>query len=271
MGIFDGLLLLSDMDGTLLTMEKELTEENARAAEYFIANGGKFSVATGRAKRAMEYFLPRLKINAPAVLFNGSIIYDFERDAATCQMPIEFEQANAFARDIMARFPWAGFEIYLADSEFVAQNSDMTRRHFKAIQLEIIERRLEEIATPWIKFNITGNAEDMVAVEKYCIDTYGGKYFMQFSSTRFFEIMANGADKGSGAIKVCEHCGIAREKLFAIGDSFNDLELLKCAAFSFAPKNAIAQIREIADCVLTDNNNHVLAAAVDYIEKMVGK
>ena len=81
MGRFDGVMILTDMDGTLLNSQRQLSRGNQEAARYFMEQGGLFSVATGRAKRAMEYFMPELAINAPAVLFNGSVVYDFEKNA----------------------------------------------------------------------------------------------------------------------------------------------------------------------------------------------
>ena len=65
MGRFDGVMILTDMDGTLLNSQRQLSRGNQEAARYFMEQGGLFSVATGRAKRAMEYFMPELQINAP--------------------------------------------------------------------------------------------------------------------------------------------------------------------------------------------------------------
>ena len=53
MGRFDGVMILTDMDGTLLNSQRQLSRGNQEAAGYFMEQGGLFSVATGRAKRAM--------------------------------------------------------------------------------------------------------------------------------------------------------------------------------------------------------------------------
>jgi hydroxymethylpyrimidine pyrophosphatase-like HAD family hydrolase len=57
MGKFDGILLLSDLDGTLLSGTRVISPENLEALRYFMAEGGRFSVATGRSKPGMEHFL----------------------------------------------------------------------------------------------------------------------------------------------------------------------------------------------------------------------
>lgn len=85
MGKFDGLLLVSDFDNTLVYTEEALqkcvdmppvSDKNRAALEYFMANGGLFAVATGRAKPAFETVVDGIPMNAPTVLFNGAAIYD---------------------------------------------------------------------------------------------------------------------------------------------------------------------------------------------------
>ena len=83
---FNGLLLVSDFDNTLVYTEEALqkcvdmppvSDENRAAIEYFMDNGGIFSVATGRAKPAFETVVDGIPMNGPTVLFNGAAIYDF--------------------------------------------------------------------------------------------------------------------------------------------------------------------------------------------------
>lgn len=75
MGIFDGYLLVSDMDGTLLNSNGKLSEENKKAIEYFVDNGGQFTLATGR---MLPYIYQSCKRTER---FNGlgyDIIYDID-------------------------------------------------------------------------------------------------------------------------------------------------------------------------------------------------
>ncbi len=54
---FDGYVIYSDLDGTLLNNNKEVSDENKEFINYFIENGGKFSIATGRAFEATEKYI----------------------------------------------------------------------------------------------------------------------------------------------------------------------------------------------------------------------
>ncbi len=78
MGIFDGIALLSDMDGTLLN-GGILSREHVQALEYFTQNGGLFVPATGRAEDFLLQNYPELPLNSYCIVRNGTTIYDIER------------------------------------------------------------------------------------------------------------------------------------------------------------------------------------------------
>ena len=92
MGKFSGVLIASDYDNTMVYTEGALksggplpsvSRENREAVEYFMAEGGTFSVATGRALPSFSRVREGVPMNGPTVLFNGAAIYDF----ATCTRP----------------------------------------------------------------------------------------------------------------------------------------------------------------------------------------
>ena len=78
MGKFDGVLLVSDFDGTIYGSKYEIGERNRKALCTFMDQGGRFTVATGRAYRTFAEYMPTVPINAPIILSNGSNLYDFE-------------------------------------------------------------------------------------------------------------------------------------------------------------------------------------------------
>ena len=77
MAKFDGLLLCTDLDDTLLTDDKRVSEENIAALQYFMENGGLFTFATGRVPEGARLMLQYIVPNAPMVCFNGGAIYDY--------------------------------------------------------------------------------------------------------------------------------------------------------------------------------------------------
>ena len=88
MGKFDGVLLASDFDNTLIYTEAalrsgepvpDLSPRNREALEYFMGRGGRFAVATGRALAAFRHYADKVPVNAPCVVCNGAAIYDFAK------------------------------------------------------------------------------------------------------------------------------------------------------------------------------------------------
>lgn len=88
MGRFDGVLLASDFDNTLIYTEDALLrgepipplpERNRQALTYFMAEGGRFAISTGRALAAFEKYAPLVPMNAPGVICNGAALYDFTK------------------------------------------------------------------------------------------------------------------------------------------------------------------------------------------------
>ena len=80
MGKFDGVLLVSDFDDTLYDSHCQVPRRNLEALDRFLAQGGRFTVATGRAHRTFAPYVHLAPVNAPVVLSNGSAIYDFQKD-----------------------------------------------------------------------------------------------------------------------------------------------------------------------------------------------
>ena len=80
MGKFDGVLLVSDFDDTLYAPDVAVPERNVSAIRYFTGEGGRFTVATGRAHRTFAPYVHLVPLNAPVILSNGAAIYDFQAD-----------------------------------------------------------------------------------------------------------------------------------------------------------------------------------------------
>ena len=72
----DNILLIADIDGTLVTDDKQIPEKNKAAIREFTEKGGVFTIATGRGVTLARPVAEELEIGAPAVVFNGAAVYD---------------------------------------------------------------------------------------------------------------------------------------------------------------------------------------------------
>ncbi|HEY5523718.1 MAG TPA: HAD-IIB family hydrolase, partial [Clostridium sp.] len=148
--IFDGYLLVSDMDGTLLNSEKKISKRNLKAIEYFVNEGGKFTVATGRMVQSVEMFINQLKIELPTILHNGAKIYDYKNNNVISQYPIEEDRKEALRR-IKKDKPNIGIEIFAEEIVYIYTSCQLTKRYEKH-SFNVVYNMPEEIwEKEWLK------------------------------------------------------------------------------------------------------------------------
>ena len=71
---YDDILLISDLDGTIIPLYEGISEENVRAVNAFTAAGGAFAVATGRMPASALPYLDGMTVSAPSIFFNGALL-----------------------------------------------------------------------------------------------------------------------------------------------------------------------------------------------------
>ena len=148
MGKFDGVLLVSDFDDTLYDSHHQVPERNRRALDYFRSQGGRFTVATGRARRTFAPYVHLAPINAPVILSNGSAIYDFQQDRFLVQTyldPRAPQDMTALAADI----PEIGFEAYHNEDIYVHNFNSVTAGHMKKVGTGYTACPIDHMPTPW--------------------------------------------------------------------------------------------------------------------------
>lgn len=270
---FEGMLLASDMDGTLLDKNRRISPRNEEAIRYFTDEGGLFSLATGRTPQAVQAYWAQLPCNAPCILLNGALICTPDQKViARVGMPPE---TRTLVQEVVRAFPAVGCEIYAGERVFVRQMNDITRQHMEALQMHYEELTQEQLNEPpddsalcaqWSKVNITGFPDQIAAVKRF-LQPYRDGFCMASSFPVFWEITPAGVHKGAALQKIIPLCGLAPENVYAIGDSFNDEMLLRVAHTGFAPANADEAILRVAQVVVSDNNSNAVADAIDWIEQ----
>lgn len=265
---FEGMLLASDFDGTLLDSSRKISAENREALEYFTVNGGYFTPATGRVPNAALDYCAALPVNTPCIFLNGAIIYDFykKRILRTSGLP---EAVKQLAKNIIQNFPHIGVEIFTANGAYIAHRSQVTVWHFEALHLPLNEIDMDDFipTSSWCKVNLTGGTDELHEVMRY-LQPYHAQYEMSSSNPLFYEITAHGSNKGNALLYVADLIGVSHENVFAAGDSYNDLSMLQAAAKAFVPKNADSGICAQADQLVSSNDSHAIRDVVTYLDQL---
>lgn len=257
-------VLYADMDGTLIGKDQRISEENIAAIRRFVACGGKFSVATGRSEAIAAPFLQELPINAPAILYNGSAVYDFAAGAFLHRQTLDDALAQTLVRTAIAVYPEACVEVFCGGPIKLPNPSGMADHYMEAERQPYCLAKPEDCINV-MKLMLYGEHEHLRKVEEAFYRICGGQGFVSTYSAPFYlEILPQNISKGSALRFVMEHLGYDAREFAAIGDYYNDMEMLRAAALSAAPENAPEAVRACADVVVRDHCHHAVA---DFIDK----
>ena len=281
MGKFDGVLLASDFDNTLIYTEEalrsgapvpELSAENRRALEYFMAGGGRFAIATGRALASFHAFAGAVPMNAPSVVCNGAAIYDFEKEEY-----VEVALLDGNVRDrvqqALDRFPSVAVEAYHIDNVIHAVHPNAITRHHEHITHVSVEEKpsLLDVPLPLGKLLFEEEHPVLEQVRTYLEQRGWAKdYELIFSNESLLELTRRGANKGGMVLRLAEKLGISREHVYCVGDEANDLSMLAVAAEGFAPGNCVHAVRSSGATIVADSRNSAVAEVVAVLDRKYG-
>ena len=147
----NGLLLVTDMDGTMLTTDKHISNENIAAIRAFQKAGGRFSIATGRSIPSLEHYVHLLQIDTPVILYNGGAIYDYDKREILWHSILS-ENAELYVRDVYEKFPEIGIEILLDDQIYVARTNAIVKNILTPSSFLILFVKLRRLRRDGLKF-----------------------------------------------------------------------------------------------------------------------
>ncbi len=270
MGRFEGVLIATDLDGTLLNSRKEIDLETWRAIAYFTEEGGLFTVATGRMFQSFRTLKDKVPYNAPVVFANGAQIYDYQTGQILWQLDLPASFAKA-AQKLLDTFPEAALEIYTHDSCHVVQPNEITLEHMRSFQIpHTFCEKTSDVPGTWLKALLTAPPAVLQQAAEMAKGMATGAAF-RFSTPYFLEMFNAETDKGRGVLRLAKLLDVSPEHVYTVGDQENDMDMLSVAAVSFAPKNADPKVLEEADVILPDNNHNTVAALITFLNKRYGE
>ena len=254
------IILLSDMDGTLLNTQGVVSKENQEAVNYFIENGGLFGIATGRSQLNSVLFLDEIKVNAPCILYNGCGVYDFAAKQFLMLHELPKKKLTTFLIHCLSEFSEVTIQIYCPGMCYFISPITQADPHIVEIHQPCEFCGIEDIMElPWIKILFCGEPDDLKAMNEQMV-YYGLEQEISwvFSSEIYLEYLPYGVNKGSALQQIREKIG-SDYKIYAVGDYNNDIEMLQTADVGIATQNAIQTLKEIADRITVCNDESAIA------------
>ncbi len=248
------LLVVSDVDGTLLKAGLPLPQKNIDAVAEFIARGGNFTICTGRGLHAAKKVVDSFGIRIPSIHCNGGIIYDFSA-GRTLKETFVVPAARKATQAILDAFPSMGIELVVGNEIWTPKLNRAIQDHLDSFGLSYTMMPLRDASDGWNKVLFADEPEVVDSVIAYVQDNirpdpeYAELDFVR-TSPYYYELIPNGINKGAALLELADIMGIARENTVAVGDFYNDLPLLETAAISAVVSEAPEQLKSRADYVV---------------------
>lgn len=263
MGIFDGILICTDLDGTLLKENKTISKENLDAIDFFKREGGYFTFVTGRMPFYASDMYNIVKPNAPFGCINGGGLYDHVAGEYiwTSVLP---NDAVELIKYIDESFSDVGIQVNtFYETYFCKENSTMA--HFREItNIPNVVKNYNDIKEPLSKVIFGSDYNDIILNIERALKSHPLANNFDFirSQSDLFEILPKGIGKGIAITKLVEYLNIDKNKTVAIGDYNNDISMFYAAKAGIAVSNACAEALEAADFVTVSNEENAVARVI---------
>lgn len=276
-------LFATDLDGTLLNRDSQISPENAAAIHRAQQEGLKVTIATGRVYSDVVGICQEGGINTPVIGSNGATIHDADGNRLY-HLPLERETAASVMQWLEEHecyyeastqqgiyAPISSHDTMLAEMDRILGTSpgeDVERliravkKHYDKKDYQRVHSHQEIPAEAYI-YNIMAFSLDPDQLQK------GRAYFasrsdvaMVVSSEHNFEMQHPDVSKGNALTKLAAHLNISMEDTAAIGDNFNDVSMLKMAGLGIAMGNGEPEIQALAKAITLTNVEHGVAHAI---------
>ncbi len=273
---FEKYMIVSDMDGTFFGSKATILENNVAAIRYFCENGGIFTFASGRDYKVLTSFYPELAdiVSCPAVLCNGSYLYDFQKGELLYEMGLDQDELFSVVEQIEKEVPEATYRIscslgFLCPPDkpipFPANRIDFfspitVRDHF-VNHKDIVWHKLVYSANGLSGASVDGLSDVegnfIPKVEKVIKKIELKTIETTTSSATLLELMPKGASKGKALKKLKE---LYPDRIaVCVGDFCNDIDMLQAADIPACPENALDEVKNICKIHLCHHRDGCIA------------
>lgn len=245
------LLVVSDMDNTLLTAKEGIPACNRATIQLFCELGGRFTVATGRPPQSIRAALGETQLSCPAIACGGSVLYDLQAGRAMETHFLPQQAAAGVILQIMEQFPDIGVEVMVEEGRvYVVQANRYTQAHVREERMHSVLCPLDQVPPHWCKVVFAADPVTLASVQAFSAQLTLEEMYFLHTNLMYFEIMPTGVSKAQGLRRLCALLGVPMENTIVIGDYYNDIDLMRAAGHAVAVANAPAEVKLVADQVV---------------------
>ncbi len=255
-------LVALDLDDTLLDSELKISPETARAVSAAVEQGVTVTLATGRMYSSARPYALELGLDVPLITYQGALVKTSRSQEVLYHSPVPLELAREMIGYLFSR----GFDVnlYMEDQLYAQAGNRWVEEYRKIARVpcQTVPDLLASLTTAPDKFLVIDEEPQLDRLASVLRQMVGDKLHITKSKPFFLEFTHPEADKAKALAHLAARLGIAREEVMAVGDSYNDLEMLEYAGTGIAMGNARPEIKAKADYVTLGNDAHGVAEAI---------
>ena len=259
-------MIVLDLDDTLLRDDHTISERTKEALMKAQEIGVKVVLASGRPTFAMKPIAEELslaKYGSYILSFNGSKIIDWKDKQELFSSTLHPEAAHKLY-DISRR-EGVFIHTYIGD-EIVTEDENphtATESAITNLPVKLVDSFKDSVTEPVVKCLMVYEPEKLKLVETKLQAELSDEFSVMRSKPYFLEFTGKGVTKGTSLNQLIQLLGIEREEVIAMGDSYNDLEMIKFAGLGVAMGNAPEDIKAEENYVTDTNMNDGVAKVVE--------
>lgn len=262
-------LIALDMDDTLLTTQKSISDQNKIAIKKAINQGIKIVLCSGRTHNAVMEYANYLDIKGSdqyIITNGGAIIEDMEGKIVFQKMMsnefyrefVQFVHENKLQYNVVDNLG----RTFTSNREWIDKYTIM-QAYENANGLYFKEPVDLPSNFQIAKAIINGNKEKLDGISEMVHERFDKDYFVVRTGVGFLEIFPKDVNKGQALIKLTNILNIDLKDCMAMGDRDNDIPMLKIVGKGIAMDNAMPDVKDVSDFVTADNNHSGVGMAIE--------
>lgn len=256
-------MLVIDVDDTLITDNRIITEPTKQALDEAMKQGIIVTLATGRMYASAKNIAGQLEINVPLITYQGSLVKNlldgevlYERSVPreTAQFLLEYALQNDLH-----------IQAYVDDTLYAMEDNEKVKKYaeLSGVPYTIEPDFAALLEQPSTKILYFEEPERVNAIQKALTGRIGEAVHITTSKPYFLEFLHKEGTKGHALQFLANRFGCQLDEVIAIGDGWNDREMIQIAGLGVAMSNAVDELKRIADYITLSNNKDGVKHVID--------
>ena len=259
-------MIVLDLDDTLLKDDRTVSELTRRRLLEAQQQGMIVVLASGRPTYAMQHLAKELclaEYGGYFISFNGARITSCANQHIL--LSVDISHAQMCKLFDLAQEHGVYIQTYTEDHILVSKDNEYTQIEKEITGMDVIECAdfKAEIPKTAVKAMMLEHPDRLKEVEKALRPVVENELYMTITKPFFLEFMNPAVDKGKSLVTLAQHLNVPMEQVIAVGDSYNDISMIKAAGLGVAMGNAVEAVKQAADYETADNEHDGVARVVE--------